>query len=114
VGIRIRWSKATDMVFANNAVYCPESTAVAAAGVDTHRLSANAVTGRRAGVSLDGCRFLAGGSLSEAFLDPDQHDYRPKPDSLLLARADPAWAPPLDFTGAPRQSPFAVGAFEDQ
>ncbi len=41
VGVRIRWSKATDMVFGNNAIYCPGSTALDASGIDAHRLSAN-------------------------------------------------------------------------
>jgi hypothetical protein len=111
VGVQIRWSKATDMVFGNNAVYCPGSTAIDASGVDAHRLSANHVSGRLVGVSLDGSRFVDGGGLSEAFLDSADHNYRPKPGSVLVGRADPSLAPPLDFTGTARQPPFDVGAY---
>jgi hypothetical protein len=114
VGVRIRWAKATDMVFANNAVYCPDSTALDAAGTGIHRFSANFLSGRLVGVTLDGNHFVAGGSLAQTFLDPAQHDYRPQPDSVLIGRADPGWTPPLDFTGAKRAPPFNVGAFENR
>ena len=111
VGVQIRWAKATDMVFANNAIYCPGSTAINASGVEAHKLSANYVAGRLIGVNLDGSRFVDGGSLSEAFVAPAEHNYEPKPGSVLVGRADPASAPPLDFRGAARQPPFDVGAY---
>lgn len=114
LGVRIRWAKAVDMVFANNAVYCPDATALDAAGTDIHRFSANFLSGRLADVTLDDSRFVAGGSLAAAFLDPAQHDYRPRPDSVLIGRADPAWTPPLDLTGAKREPSFNVGALEDR
>jgi hypothetical protein len=114
VGVQIRWSKAMEMVFANNAVYCPGSTAIDASGVDAHKLSANGVSGRLVGVNLDGSHFVDGGDLSEAFLDPAGHNYRPKPDSVLIGRADPSLAPPLDFSGAVRQPPLDVGAYESR
>jgi hypothetical protein len=112
VGVQIRWSKAADMVFGNNAVYCPDATAVNASGVDTHRFSANHVSGRLVGVSLDGSRFVDGGGLSEAFVDPAGHNYRPKAGSVLVGRADPSLSPSLDFSGTVRQPPFDVGAHE--
>ena len=110
VGVQIRWAKAADMVFANNAVYCPGSTAVNASGVEAHKLSANYVSGRLVGVNLDGSRFVRGGDLSEVFLHPADHDYQPKPDSVLVGRSDPDLTPPLDFSGAARQPPLDVGA----
>jgi hypothetical protein len=112
VGVQIRWSKAADMVFGNNAVYCPRSTALDASGVDAHKVSANCLSGRFVGVSLDGRRFVDGGGLAEAFIDPAEHNYRPKPDSILVGHADPDLAPPRDFSGAARQPPFDVGAYE--
>ncbi|MCU0918399.1 MAG: right-handed parallel beta-helix repeat-containing protein [Planctomycetes bacterium] len=111
VGVRLRWSEATEMVFGNNAVYCPGATALDAAGVERHQLSANHVSGRLVGVSLDASRLVEGGDLSEAFVAPAGHDYRPRPGSLLIGRADPSLAPPLDFTGAVRHPPFDVGAY---
>jgi hypothetical protein len=112
VGVRIRWARAADMLFANNAVYCPESTAVDASGAEAHRFIANYVSGRLSGVSLDGNRFVDGGSLSETFMDAAGRDYRPKPGSILVGHADPDSAPPLDFSGATRQPPCDVGAYE--
>lgn len=100
------------MVFGNNAVYCPGSTALDASGVRTHRFSANHVSGGLVGVTLAGIRFVNGGDLAEVFLDPAAHDYRPKPDAALIGRADPDLAPPRDFRGAVRQPPFEVGAYE--
>ena len=111
VGVQIRWSRAADMVFANNAVYCPGSTAIDASGVDAHRLSTNFVSGRLAGVSFDGSRFVDGGDLLEAFVAPAEHNYQPQPGSALVAHADPELAPPLDFSGTARQAPFDVGAY---
>jgi hypothetical protein len=111
VGVRIRWSKATDMVFGNNAVFCPGSTALDASGLDAHRLSANFISGRLVGVSIDASRFVAGGNLAEVFVAPAEHNYLPKPDSVLVGHADPDLAPPQDFSGAARQPPFDVGAY---
>lgn len=112
VGVRIRWSKAADMVFGNNAIYCPGSTALDASGVDAHRLSVNYISGRLVGVSIDRSRFVEGGNLAEVFVAPAEHNYLPKPDSVLVGRADPGLAPPHDFSGTVRQTPFDVGAYE--
>ncbi|MCL5279024.1 MAG: right-handed parallel beta-helix repeat-containing protein [Planctomycetes bacterium] len=112
VGVRIRWDKATDMVFANNAVFCPESTALDVSGVDAHKFSANYLSGRLVGASIDGSRFAEGGNLAEAFAAPAEHNYLPKPDSALVGRADPDLAPPQDFSGTARQLPFDLGAYE--
>jgi len=111
VGVQIRWSRAADMVFANNAVYCPGSTALSVSGLDAHTFSANYVSGRLTGVELDGKRFVDGGGLAEAFVDPAEHSYQLKSGSVLVGHADPDWAPPLDFRGTARQSPFDVGAY---
>ncbi len=112
VGVRIRWSKAANMVFANNAIYCPESTALDASGLDAHKFSANYLSGRLVGVSIDRNRFVEGGNLAEVFVAPAEHDYLLKPDSALAGHADPNLAPPQDFRGAPRRPPFDVGAYE--
>ena len=114
VGVQIRWAKAVDMVFANNAIYCPGSTALDASGIDAHRLSANFLSGRLAGVSFDGSRLVDGGGLPEAFVAPAEHNYQPKPGSVLVAHADPDLAPPLDFSGRVRQPPFDAGAYQSR
>jgi hypothetical protein len=85
---------------------------VDASGLETHRLSANVVSGRLVGVSLDGSRLVEGGAPGDAFVDPAGHDYRPRLGSVLAGRADPSLIPPPDFDDALRQSPFDVGAYE--
>lgn len=113
IGVRIRWSSAGNMVFSNNAVYCAGLTAIDTAGIDSHPFSANYVSGRLAGASIDGNRFHNGGEGSNVFACPDDHDYRLKPGSILLGRADPDYVPRLDCNGAIREPPFDVGAYEE-
>jgi len=111
-GVRIRWAKATNMVFSNNAIYCPEGTAVDAAGIKGCIFSANYVQGRLAGVEIDQSCFCDGGSISSAFTDPDSKDFWPKPGSALIGSAEAAFAAKTDFNGNTRKAPFDVGAYE--
>jgi hypothetical protein len=111
VGVRIRWAGARNMVLANNAVYCPGAVAIDASGFDADRLLANYVSGRLMGVTIDGRRFLDGGSLAEAFAAPAEHDYRLKPGSVLIGHAL-GWVPEFDFNGTARRPPFDAGAYE--
>ena len=112
IGVRFGWAKATNMVFANNAIYCAAGTAIRADGLGTALLRNNAVQGRLSGVALDSRQFFDGGTPAEAFIDPARHDFRPRPSSPLLGRADVRFAPPLDFNSTERSAPFDVGAYE--
>ncbi len=87
-GVLIRWSRATNMIFSNNAIYCPGFTAIDASGIDTAAMSANYVEGRLAGVTIDNSRFYDGGTISQAFVSPIEKDFWPKPDSLLAEHAN--------------------------
>jgi len=111
-GIRMRWGGAPNMIFSNNAVYCPGSTAVDASGVTDVVFSANYVEGRLVGVEIDNSRFYDGASSTRTFGAPDKKSYWPKPGSFLLNKANPAFAPKLDFNGTARKPPFDVGAYE--
>jgi hypothetical protein len=111
-GVLFRWENAEQMTFANNAVYCPGSTAIDAAGIDGSKFSANYVTGRLIGSTIDGAAFCDGGTIDEAFAAPAEHDYWPGPDSVLINHADPNFAAGLDFNHTPRKPPFVVGAYE--
>jgi hypothetical protein len=111
-GIRIRWGGAPDMIFCNNAVYCPGSIAVDASGVTDVVFSANYIEGRLIGVKIDNSRFIDGAGITDAFYNPANKNYWPKPGSLLLNNADPTYAPKLDFNNTTRKSPFDVGAYE--
>jgi hypothetical protein len=111
-GIRIRWGGAPDMIFCNNAVYCPGSTAVDASGVTNAVFSSNYVEGRLIGVEIDDSRFYDGANLKHAFCEPGKQNYWPKLSSMLVNNADPVFAPKLDFNNTIRKSPFDVGAYE--
>jgi len=113
-GILFRWEKAEQMIFANNAVYCPGSTAIDAAGIDGSTFSANYVTGRLVGTALDGAAFCDGGTIDEAFAAPAEHDYWPGPGSVLINHADSNFAAGLDFNNNARKPPFDVGAYESE
>jgi hypothetical protein len=109
-----RWEKAEQMIFANNAVYCPGSTAIDAAGIGGSTFSANYVTGRLVGATLDGSAFCDGGTINEAFAALAEHDYWPGPGSVLIDNADPDFAAGLDFNHTSRKPPFDVGAYESE
>lgn len=113
-GVLFRWGKAEEMIFANNAVYCPGSMAIYAEGIDSSTFSANYVTGRLVGTSLDNAAFYDGGTMEAAFAAPAEHDYWPKPGSVLINQANPDFAPKLDFNNNSRNPPFDVGAYESE
>jgi preprotein translocase subunit YajC len=113
-GVLFRWEKAENMVFANNAVYCPDSTAIDAAGIGASTFSANYVAGRLIGATIDGSMFCDGGTIKAAFAAPAEHDYWPRPGSVLIDNADSDFTPELDFNHTTRMSPFDAGAYESE
>lgn len=110
----IRWSGATDMVFANNAVYCSGGTAVDGAGLADSAVTvkSNYVAGDLSGANVDGSRFVSAGASTRAFTNPTELDFWPLPGSILIGRAETESAPALDFNERARMSPFDVGAYE--
>ncbi len=113
-GARIRWSNTSNMTFSNNAVYCPDSTAIDASGIGESTFSANYITGGLNGAAIDSSRFYDGGTISEAFVEADKNDFWPGPGSRLIDAADPAFAVKLDFNCTSRKAPFDIGAYESQ
>jgi hypothetical protein len=113
-GVLLRWNKAEKMIFANNAVYCPGSTAIDTAGISNSLLSANYVAGRLIGATIDGAMFCNGGTIDAAFSNPAEHDYWPAPGSVLIGKADPDFTPELDFNHTKRKPPFDAGAYESE
>ena len=102
------------MVFANNAIYCPDGVAVDASGISEATLAANYVSGRLIGVRIDDSGFWDGLGVSAAFVNLREKDFRPKPGSPLIGKADTRYAAKLEFNGMPRQPAFDVGAFESE
>ena len=117
-GVLIRWDKAADMIFANNAIYCPGSTALDASGANNGTFSANYIEGRLMGVTIDGSGFRDGGTASSAFAEPATNNFWPRPGSVLIDHADPSvlpdFAPDMDFNHTARKAPFDVGAYESE
>ena len=113
-GVLFRWEKAEEMIFANNAVYCPGSTAIDAVGIGNSTFSSNYVVGRLVGTTLDGSAFCDGGTMEAAFAAPAEHDYWPRPGSVLINQANPDFAPKLDFNNNSRNPPIDVGAYESE
>ena len=113
-GVLIRWNKASNMVFANNAIYCPGSVAVDAQGTDNAIFRSNFVQGRFNGVKIDGFQFYEGGDINEAFIEPDEKNFWPKPGSALINNAVSDFAAKLDFNHTQRKAPFDVGAYESE
>ena len=111
VGVRMRWAGATNMVFANNAVYCPAGTALDVS-VGSAFLRNNYVHGRVAGIAVDGSRVSEGGDMASAFADSAKQNFWPRSGSALIEHADSTLAPVLDFNGTKRTAAFDVGAYE--
>src|SRR2546428_7040566 len=76
----IRWSGASNMILANNAVYCPGKIAVNASGLTdgTITVRSNYIDGDLAGATIDGRQFFPGGSASLVFTNPLQFDFWPR------------------------------------
>lgn len=113
-GVLIRWSKAADMVFANNVVFCPGSTAIDVSGAGDATFSANYVNGNVAGITIDNSRFYGGAGAAQIFVDPSRKNFWPGPRSALIGRADSQFVPETDFNHTARKSPFDVGVYETE
>src|SRR5262245_9283646 len=110
----IRWSTGSNMVLANNALYCPGGAAVNGSGLTGSELtiSSNYFEGALSGAAADGSRFIVGGSADSAFAGPARFDFWPPPGSSLIGKADAQLVPAIDFNERSRVSPFDVGAYE--
>ncbi len=111
----IRWNGAVNMILANNAVYCPDGSAVNVDGLDGKSIiiRANFLEGGLIGVHLDSERFLPGGSYASVFVGSDAFDVWPRPESALIGKGDAKLAPRSDFNNAPRGTQTVdVGAYE--
>jgi Right handed beta helix region len=110
----LRWSSASAMILANNALYCPGGAAVNAAGLGSAAVSvhANYVEGSLSGAAIDGLGFFDGGRAADVFQDPAGLNFWLKPGASLIGAADPAYLPPDDFNLTARQAPSDVGAYQ--
>jgi len=105
VGVRMRWADSTNMIFANNAIYCPAGTALNA-NSGSATLRNNFVFG-----SLDAKNDLERADPSIAFVDAGATNFFPTSGSPLRGKADANYTPELDFNGDKRSVPSAIGAY---
>jgi hypothetical protein len=125
-GAFLSWSGASNMVFANNAVFNPAGTyAIRGSGFSGASIAVlgNVVEGTLSGLSVDGQKVIGGGRAEDAFvavpgirsaggLQIGSIDLWPAAGSVLLGKGSDAHAPAFDFNGASRTSPFDAGAYE--
>jgi hypothetical protein len=109
-----RWSSVTSAVLANNAIYCPGTTAVDASGFSNIQvvIRNNYTEGNLAGASIDNQKFFAGGTAATAFIDPETANLWPQATSVLLGKGALAYSPAIDFNNTSRIDPIDVGAYE--
>lgn len=114
--VSIAWNNASNMIFANNAIYCGKNDAVNATGLQNGSVTvkANYVEGALSGAFIDLDRFYSGGTRAAAFVSPGSMDFWPAPSSVLRGKADAIFAPSLDFNGTARTQPHDVGAYESR
>ena len=113
--LSIRWAAATDMILANNAIYCPGNEAVDAKGLNADRITihANFIEGHILGASIDNDRFYDGDASMMVFTDPDAFNFWPLPEAILIGSADPHFVPNADFNETSRTTaPYDIGAYE--
>jgi hypothetical protein len=114
----LRWTGAQDIILANNAVYCPGTTAVDAVGVGSSGVTslANYYEGSLLPSPADNPGFVSGGAAAAAFVNVDAWNLLPAPDSVLRENADADFLPAdengytRDYTGRIRDLPPDVGA----
>ena len=110
----IRWDKADNVTLANNAVYCPGTTAINASGLEriSRTVRSNYVEGDLLGTEIDQLRFFDGGSVRSGFVNASERDFWPSPTSRLIGKADRELASTVDFNGKRRSAAQDVGAYE--
>lgn len=110
----VRWPAVSTGIFANNAIYCPGTTAVTVTSLSGTGIiiRANYLEGSLSGATIDNRGFFSGGTAAAAFVNPTGFEFWPTANSPLLGKADVSVIPPKDFNGTARIAPADVGAYE--
>jgi hypothetical protein len=113
IGALLRWNDASNMVFANNAVYSPGKLAIDASTA-SQIVSSNVTQGDISDFSdnPDPNRFRPGRSAGLDFNNPANNDFWPTADSPLIASANATYIPNQDFNEQVRQFPADIGAYQ--
>lgn len=113
LGALLRWGDASNMVFANNAVYSPGKMAIDGSTASQTVVS-NVTEGFVSDFSnnSDGARFLRGRSAELDFNNAANRDFWPTAQSPLIATANAVFAAENDFNSDTRQLPADIGAYQ--
>lgn len=112
-GVMLRWKDASNMKFANNAVYSQGQIAVDSCTLD-HPVMANITVGEIrdfGGCSTASDRFIPGRSAKQDFTDVAGHNFWPTASSPLVAAANLSLLPKVDFNNSLRAQSPAIGAY---
>ncbi len=102
------WDGKTDMVLANNAVYCG-SDDFKISGLSGVAVSGNVVVPATGALPASG--YAPGRSLALDFVDAAGRNVYPAADSALIDAGDPAFGVASDFNGTPRDGRPDAGAY---
>ncbi|HFD12830.1 MAG TPA: hypothetical protein ENJ32_10240 [Crenotrichaceae bacterium] len=113
VGALLRWEDATDMVFANNAVYSPRKVAIDSNSA-SNTVSTNVTLGSVSDTTrlTNANRFIDARSAELDFKNAPDHDFWPTAQSPMIVSADPGFAVANDFNNQSRQLPADIGAYQ--
>lgn len=104
------WDGKSNMVLANNAVYCDGGVAITfPTGSTGVTISNNVIKGSVSGISGG---TVAGRSTGQDFVNASGRDAWPSADSPLRGAANAVHTVPNDFNRTSRTSPYDVGAYE--
>lgn len=107
------WDQAANQVVANNALYCPNSSAVKVVGNSSSMVWANnAVLGGVEGNSVvTAGTAVAGTSVAGDFVNGSAIDVYPASGGVLIGAGDATLAPADDFNQTPRTGAAEIGAY---
>lgn len=102
------WNNKQDIVFANNAVYCP-SGGFSIGGLNGVSISGNVMTPPPSAFPASG--YTTGRSISQDFVDAPRRDTYPTSDAPSLGAGNTAHTVDDDFNGTPRSGGVDTGAY---
>ena len=103
------WDDAEGMVFANNAIYCPDGRLIAD-GFDGVALSGNVLAPESSQFRANTNR--EGRSLIADFAGFSEKNVYPSNSSAVLGAGDPRYTTPVDFNGTSRKLRADAGAYQ--
>ena len=114
IGALLRWEDASNMTFANNAVYSPGKVSIDSNSAG-NTVSSNVTEGLVTDLSnatTDNGRFIEGRSAELDFVNAANRDFWPTAQSPMIAAANGNLAAETDFNTIRRDFPADIGAYQ--